>query len=90
MWFNKILNKGEIKCLFQIKKQNLFSLRKQLFKNYILRMVGTRGSDEGQFADGQTQFGNTRCLEPSDSIFVFKETQSDYEEPSSDQEVRQK
>ncbi|XP_043462612.1 RNA pseudouridylate synthase domain-containing protein 2-like isoform X1 [Leptopilina heterotoma] len=37
--------------------------------------------------DGQTQFGNSRQLDPSDSIFVFKETNSDYEEPASDEEV---
>lgn len=37
--------------------------------------------------DGQTQFGNSRQLDPSDSIFVFKDTTSDYEEPASDEEV---
>ncbi|XP_023246727.1 RNA pseudouridylate synthase domain-containing protein 2-like isoform X1 [Copidosoma floridanum] len=31
-----------------------------------------------------TQFGNARQLDPSDSIFVFKDTFSDYEEPSLD------
>lgn len=40
-----------------------------------------------QVADEQTQFGNTRRLDPSDSIFVFKNTLSDYEEPPSDEEV---
>jgi len=40
-----------------------------------------------QSVDGQTQFGNTRYLEPSDCIFVFKNTLSDYEEPPSDEEV---
>jgi len=40
-----------------------------------------------QSADGQTQFGNTRHLDPSDCIFVFKDTLSDYEEPPSDEEV---
>ncbi|KAL6257606.1 hypothetical protein P5V15_011183 [Pogonomyrmex californicus] len=38
-------------------------------------------------SDGQTQFGNTRQLDPSDCIFVFKNTLSDYEEPLSDEEV---
>ena len=38
-------------------------------------------------SDKQTQFGNSRQLDPSDCIFVFKDTQSDYEEPHSDQEV---
>ncbi|XP_051157764.1 pseudouridylate synthase RPUSD2-like [Leptopilina boulardi] len=37
--------------------------------------------------DGQTQFGNSRQLDPSDCIFVFKDTISDYEEPASDDEV---
>lgn len=37
-------------------------------------------------ADGQTQFGNARHLDPSDCIFVFKKTLSDYEEPPSDDE----
>ncbi|XP_029042685.2 RNA pseudouridylate synthase domain-containing protein 2-like isoform X1 [Osmia bicornis bicornis] len=40
--------------------------------------------------DQQTQFGNERKLEPSDCIFVFKESYSDYEEPSSDGEVELK
>lgn len=40
-----------------------------------------------QAADGQTQFGNARHLDPSDCIFVFKNTLSDYEEPPSDEEV---
>lgn len=40
-----------------------------------------------QSVDGQTQFGNTRYLDPSDCIFVFKNTLSDYEEPPSDEEV---
>lgn len=40
-----------------------------------------------QSVDGQTQFGNARYLEPSDCIFVFKSTLSDYEEPPSDEEV---
>ncbi|XP_018363185.1 PREDICTED: RNA pseudouridylate synthase domain-containing protein 2-like isoform X2 [Trachymyrmex cornetzi] len=40
-----------------------------------------------QSVDGHTQFGNTRHLEPSDCIFVFKDTFSDYEEPPSDEEV---
>lgn len=40
-----------------------------------------------QSVDGQTQFGNTRQLDPSDCIFVFKNTLSDYEEPPSDEEV---
>lgn len=40
-----------------------------------------------QPVDGQTQFGNSRRLDPSDSIFVFKNTLSDYEEPPSDEEV---
>ncbi|XP_032451881.1 RNA pseudouridylate synthase domain-containing protein 2 isoform X5 [Nasonia vitripennis] len=38
-------------------------------------------------SDRQTQFGNARQLDPSDSIFVFKDTLSDYEEPPSDNEV---
>lgn len=37
--------------------------------------------------DGQTQFGHMRHLDPSDCIFVFKNTLSDYEEPLSDEEV---
>ena len=38
--------------------------------------------------DKETQFGNTRNFEnPSDCIFVFKDVNSDYEEPSSDTEV---
>ncbi|XP_072758356.1 pseudouridylate synthase RPUSD2 isoform X2 [Anoplolepis gracilipes] len=40
-----------------------------------------------QATDGQTQFGNARHLDPSDCIFVFKNTLSDYEEPPSDEEV---
>ncbi|XP_077266121.1 pseudouridylate synthase RPUSD2 isoform X2 [Temnothorax americanus] len=44
-----------------------------------------------QSVDGQTQFGNTRHFEdPSDCIFVFKNTFSDYEEPPSDEEVELK
>ncbi|XP_078047482.1 pseudouridylate synthase RPUSD2 isoform X1 [Augochlora pura] len=37
-----------------------------------------------QLSDRQTQFGNSRRLEPSDCIFVFKDTESDYEEPTSE------
>lgn len=38
--------------------------------------------------DQQTQFGNTRQFnDPSDCMFVFKNTDSDYEEPLSDSEV---
>lgn len=40
-----------------------------------------------QSVDGQTQYGNARYLDPSDCIFVFKNTLSDYEEPPSDEEV---
>lgn len=40
-----------------------------------------------QLVDSQTQFGNSRILEPSDCLFVFKDTESDYEEPPSDDEV---
>jgi len=40
-----------------------------------------------QATDKQTQFGNARHLDPSDCIFVFKDTLSDYEEPLSDEEV---
>lgn len=39
-----------------------------------------------QLADRQTQFGNARQLNPSDCIFVFQGTLSDYEEPPSDEE----
>ncbi|KAG7207487.1 hypothetical protein KM043_009119 [Ampulex compressa] len=51
----------------------------------LLDMVETSGLT--QATDGQTQFGNGRRLEPSECIFVFKDTQSDYEEPPSDEEV---
>lgn len=40
-----------------------------------------------QATDGQTQFGNSRELDVSDCLFVFKDTLSDYEEPPSDDEV---
>lgn len=40
-----------------------------------------------QLIDRQTQFGNTRKLDLSECIFVFKSSQSDYEEPLSDEEV---
>ncbi|XP_076168852.1 pseudouridylate synthase RPUSD2 isoform X1 [Ptiloglossa arizonensis] len=50
----------------------------------ILSMVETTSSK--QLTDRQTQFGNTRKLKPLDCIFVFKHTQSDYEEPPSDVE----
>ncbi|XP_031771106.1 RNA pseudouridylate synthase domain-containing protein 2-like [Apis florea] len=40
-----------------------------------------------QLTDRQTQFGNTRKLDLSECIFVFKSSQSDYEEPLSDEEV---
>lgn len=40
-----------------------------------------------QLTDRQTQFGNARILDLSECIFVFKGSQSDYEEPSSDEEV---
>lgn len=40
-----------------------------------------------QLIDRQTQFGNARQLDPSDCIFVFKDSPSDYEEPPSDEEV---
>lgn len=39
-----------------------------------------------QLIDRQTQFGYTRKLDLSECIFVFKSSQSDYEEPS-DEEV---
>lgn len=42
-----------------------------------------------QLTDRQTQFGNTRKLDLSECIFVFKSSQSDYEEPLSDEEVGQ-
>nr|KAF7413136.1 hypothetical protein H0235_012987 [Vespula pensylvanica] len=48
------------------------------------KMVETTGPS--QVTDGQTQFGNARQLEPSECIFVFKDTLSDYEEPPSDEE----
>lgn len=50
----------------------------------VLAMVETTTTK--QLADRQTQFGNARQLEPSDCIFVFKGSQSDYEEPPSDGE----
>jgi len=50
-----------------------------------LNMVKTITST--QATDKQTQFGNARHLDPSDCIFVFKDTLSDYEEPLSDEEV---
>lgn len=40
-----------------------------------------------QLTDQQTQFGNARKLDLSECIFVFKSSQSDYEEPLSDEEV---
>ncbi|KAK2576717.1 hypothetical protein KPH14_005373 [Odynerus spinipes] len=40
-----------------------------------------------QATERQTQFGNARQLEPSECIFVFKDTLSDYEEPPSDEEI---
>ncbi|KAI4486441.1 hypothetical protein M0804_005811 [Polistes exclamans] len=49
------------------------------------KMVETNGPS--QATDEQTQFGNARQLEPSECIFVFKDTLSDYEEPPSDEEV---
>ncbi|KAH0953872.1 hypothetical protein HN011_000564, partial [Eciton burchellii] len=50
-----------------------------------LNMVKTITSTPA--TDKQTQFGNARHLDPSDCIFVFKDTLSDYEEPLSDEEV---
>ena len=49
-------------------------------------MVETTMPSQGD-TDRQTQFGNSRQLDPSDSIFVFKDTFSDYEEPPSEDEV---
>lgn len=49
-------------------------------------MVETKSLSEIYY-DRQTQFGNARQLDPSDSIFVFRDTLSDYEEPPSDNEV---
>lgn len=51
-----------------------------------LAMVETKTPAEIS-SEKQTQFGNARQLDPSDSIFVFKDTLSDYEEPPSDNEV---
>ncbi|XP_066596997.1 pseudouridylate synthase RPUSD2-like isoform X2 [Prorops nasuta] len=48
-------------------------------------MVETRKLLEA--IDVQTQIGNTRELKDSDSMFVFKQTDTDYEEPPSDEEV---
>lgn len=74
----------------QITEWRLFSLRKQLLWDYnhqSARMVETKSADETLLADGQTQFGNARVLDSSDSIFVFKQSLSDYEEPPTDDEV---
>ncbi|KAL7304583.1 hypothetical protein TKK_0003365 [Trichogramma kaykai] len=49
-------------------------------------MVETSAALIQDSSDTQTQFGNARQLDPSDSIFVFKDTLSDYEEPPSDDE----
>lgn len=46
-------------------------------------MVETKTPSQAR-SDSGTQFGNARQLDPSDSIFVFKDTFSDYEEPPSD------
>lgn len=62
-----------------------FYLQNQIAVCKRKRMVETNNST--QATDGQTQFGNSRQLDPSDCIFVFKDTQSDYEEPPSDEEV---
>lgn len=53
--------------------------------NYMIEMTCTRVPV--QLIDRQTQFGNTRKLDLSECIFVFKSSKSDYEEPLSDEEV---
>lgn len=62
-----------------------FSSRSALCEIKRRKMVETNSLINS--TDGQTQFGNSRQLDPSDSIFVFKDTTSDYEEPASDEEV---
>lgn len=52
-------------------------------------MVETTTLPQIAYQDQQTQFGNLRQLDPAECIFVFKITESDYEEESpSDTEVR--
>nr|XP_033334779.1 RNA pseudouridylate synthase domain-containing protein 2-like isoform X1 [Megalopta genalis] len=53
-------------------------------KTVIYSMAMVEMSALKQLSDRQTQFGNSRRLEPSDCIFVFKDTESDYEEPTSE------
>lgn len=43
-------------------------------------------TSSNESVDHQTQFGNNRILEQSDCLFVFKTTESDYDEPPSDNE----
>lgn len=78
-------NKQELKKIDdkQDKKLNEF-----LNKNKVFNMVKTETdlSLSSKFVDCQTQFGNNRVLEQSDCIFMFKDTESDYEEPPSDNE----
>ncbi|XP_017878903.1 RNA pseudouridylate synthase domain-containing protein 2-like isoform X1 [Ceratina calcarata] len=84
MCFSQLIN-----ILFFTSKNRVNALIKRIafpVKFELARsMVETTCLD--QLRDRQTQFGNTRELEPSDCIFVFKDTQSDYEEPLSDEEV---
>ncbi|XP_011308018.1 RNA pseudouridylate synthase domain-containing protein 2 [Fopius arisanus] len=72
-----------------IPRELLRSLGDQCWlSNKFSSMVETSGPPlAGQPVDRQTQFGSGRRFEPSECIFVFKDTQSDYEEPSSGDEV---
>ncbi|XP_012151121.2 pseudouridylate synthase RPUSD2 isoform X1 [Megachile rotundata] len=73
--------------IVKILAKRAISLEQHWFKR-IVKMVETISMK--LLIDQQTQFGNDRQLEPSDCIFVFKCTESDYEEPSSDEEVDMK
>ncbi|KAK0083760.1 hypothetical protein PV325_008248 [Microctonus aethiopoides] len=73
------------KLLNNIGKRALEQYQEPLQLNKFIKsdiMVETTS----QLVDSQTQFGNSRILEPSDCLFVFKDTESDYEEPPSDDE----
>lgn len=70
--------------LLSVSRAYLQRERRRLLFNKYLTMVETSAANQITGCDVQTQFGNGRQLDVSDCIFVFKDTQSDYEEPLSD------
>ncbi|KAK0162586.1 hypothetical protein PV327_006353 [Microctonus hyperodae] len=73
------------KLFNNIGKRALEQYQKLLQLNKFIKSIMVKTTI--QLVDSQTQFGNSRILEPSDCLFVFKATESDYEEPPSDDEI---